>query len=138
MDRFYIIVSSIALVFLILILIFFGLMSSSRNQVVYPPISMQCPDGWRAYDASNCLIPPSGTRNTGNIWSGSQLSSNFSNAKYTPGINVTDPKHPRINFSDAGWSTGVYAGLKPICAQQQWATQNGIFWDGVSNYNSCR
>ena len=34
-----------------------------------------------------------------------------------------------IDFSNPAW-TGV-------CDKKKWANENGIVWDGISNYNSC-
>jgi hypothetical protein len=38
--------------------------------------------------------------------------------------------------NDAEW-TAAYPGLTVRCAKQKWALDNGIVWDGVTNYNGC-
>jgi len=70
METFYIVVLSIAIGFLILLLTFFGILMSSKNSdVVFPPVSTQCPDKWKA-DGSLCIMNLSGGLNTGNIYTG--------------------------------------------------------------------
>lgn len=141
METFYIIVLSVAIVFLILILTFFGVLMTRTNLVVYPPVANVCPDKWEpATDGSSCIIPDADGANVGNIYvSAGTFAPTFT--KYTPGISgymngLTDVSF--INFGDAGWtSNSNYTGLTSICAQQKWTNQFGINWDGVSNYNSC-
>ena len=51
---------------------------------------------------------------------------------YTPGYSydISDNVISQfIDFSDPKW--------KGICDKKKWANENGIVWDGVSNYNSC-
>jgi len=60
----------------------------------------------------------------------------------TPGLNpVGSTGNPAgavmVKFSDPKWSAAPYSGMTSICAQKKWASQYGINWDGVSNYNSC-
>lgn len=124
METFYLIVIGIAIVVLILILTFVGLlMQTGKKNVVYPPIANTCPDGW-AIDGSYCEIPVTGSPNM-NGKSRSTLSGTFPSGV----VNGTkfDPNH-------AGWMS---SGKTAICEQKKWANKNNILWDGVSNYNSC-
>lgn len=133
MDRFYIIVLSIAVVLLILILTIIGLMmkSTSTNTAVFPPIVNTCPDYWTiGLDASSCAIPTDSTqKNVGSIYDSNNKLLLISANTY--GLNQTNKD---IIFSDPGWVKG---GASAICAQQKWANQYNIMWDGVTNYNGC-
>lgn len=133
MDRFYIIVLSIAVVLLILILTIIGLMmkSTSTNSAVFPPTLNTCPDYWTTgMDPSSCAIPvDSSQKNTGSIYDSKNklLLTSVNTFGFTSLTND-------IKFGDPAWSKG---GTKSICAQQKWANQYNIMWDGVTNYNGC-
>ena len=132
MDSFYLIVLGVAVVFMILILIFIGLMMKTKNQnTVYPPIVNTCPDGWTITDGSSCIIPGftnADSTNVGNFTSSSVKTLKDSLSAYaTVTSNI-------FSSSDPKW---ISTGLTPICGQKQWAVNNQIAWDGVSNYNSC-
>ena len=46
----------------------------------------------------------------------------------------------QMNNNDASWNTiysNTYAGLTARCAKRKWAIENGIVWDGITNYNGC-
>ena len=131
MDIFYIIVSSVAIIILILILTYIGInMTYYKGKVAYPPHSASCPDTWTvASDSSSCLIPAANSVNAGKLYdSDGKL---IANNKTTYGLNITTNS---INFTDAGWTAG---GLSAQCSQKAWANQMGIMWDGISNYNKC-
>jgi len=123
MDVFYLIVLSIAVVLLILILTFIGLlMRNQRKGEIFPPVSNTCPDGWTvATDSNSCIIPTSVPTAFAGI-----TDSN------TPGRSADKSA---IDFSNSGW-TGL-GGKSAICAKRNWANTYGVVWDGVSNYNSC-
>lgn len=124
METFYLIVLGIAIVVLILILTFVGLlMQTGKKNLVYPPIANTCPDGWDI-DGSYCVIPATGSPNM-NGKSQLDLSGTF-HAGVVTGA--------RFDPNAAGWTS---SGKTAICAQKAWATKNNILWDGVSNYNSC-
>jgi hypothetical protein len=139
MDQFYFIVLTIALVFLILVLTFFGILMGRKNMTVYPPTAANCPDGWSlASDGSNCRLPSIGSVNTGVVGaiygSNGMVSNTFISS--TPGLSLAT-NSSKIKFTDPAWSGGIYSGLNTTCAHKKWASQFGINWDGVSNYNSC-
>jgi hypothetical protein len=135
MEMFHVIVLTVALVILILLLTFIGIiMSKNRTSQAYPPAYNTCPDYWAvATDGSNCVIPNFNGINTGTLYtSGGILNSSVYS---TFGFNSpTDPKTNKttyqINFTDPSWKGSV-------CNQKAWATNNNIVWDGISNYNSC-
>jgi hypothetical protein len=46
----------------------------------------------------------------------------------------------KMNGNDASWNTiydDAYTGLTARCAKRKWAIDNGIVWDGITNYNGC-
>lgn len=46
----------------------------------------------------------------------------------------------KMNENDASWNTiygNAYVGKTVRCAKRQWANENGIVWDGITNYNGC-
>ncbi len=126
METFYLIVLGIAIVVLILILTFVGLlMQTGKKNVVYPPIANTCPDGWTVDSDGSCNIPTTGSSNmNGKLQSDLETSLSL----VTATSNKFDPNH-------AGWTS---SGKTAICAQKKWANKNNILWDGVSNYNSCK
>jgi hypothetical protein len=124
MDQFYFIVLSVAVVFLIILLTIIGiLLRKAQSTIPFPPTSYSCPDYWQvSTDGSSCIVPQNGAINTGD---------NPINSNNTYGYNSSNGT---VNFTDAGWAG---SGSRAICQQKQWANQNGIIWNGVSNYNAC-
>jgi hypothetical protein len=131
MDIYYIIVSTIAVVILILVLTYIGItMTYYKGKSAYPPQAATCPDTWAiASDGSSCLIPASTTSNVGKLYD--STGKLIANSGTTYGLSITKNS---INFADAGWTKG---GLSPQCSQKAWANQMGIQWDGIANYNKC-
>ena len=139
MEQFHIIVLSIAAIALILILIFVGILLSKGNtNQAYPPSYGVCPDYWEIEtdeetNKSKCIIPniQKTKLNIGNMYDENTmtLKSEITN---TPGYSnmMSDNEIVQyIDFSNPAW-TGV-------CDKKKWANENGIVWDGISNYNSC-
>jgi len=127
METFYVIVLVVAVIMLVIVLAIFGvMMQHQNNQTVYPPTSNRCPDFW-TYDNGVCS-KPSSSINLG-IYSDSAktLNADPKLPPYTSTIATFDP-------SNNQWSL---SGKSVVCAQRDWATQSGIVWDGVSNYNNC-
>jgi len=156
MELFYIIVTVIAIVFLILILTVIGILMRYQNKsTVFPPVANDCPDFWTiAEDGTKCKIPTFGQKNVGSLYN-TNNSIKIKNAKkdsagsyefptYLPPLPVTNGSTDSngnqvnapntINFKDDFWSS---QGKTAVCAQKQWADNWGITWDGVTNYNSC-
>jgi len=151
MERFHIVVLSIAAILLIILLTFIGIiMGNQKKGQTFPPEQYNCPDYWQVYSDSStsantpaaaiasakCIIPSAKSKlNCGNIYEGELLISDIaSNPTVTPGFNSVKQADGSvinyINFNDPGWAGG-------ICAKRTWAINHRIAWDGVSNYNSC-
>ena len=127
MDNFYMIVIIVAIIALIGVLTYVGMiMAYGEGTEVYPPKSTTCPDYWVIDENKKCKIPSNGDKNTGSLYESSLLSES---AKQTIGIDGTTA----IDFEHDDWK----ASGQPICAKQTWAKTYGIVWDGISNYNDC-
>jgi len=137
MDIFYIIVLSVAIILLILILTYLGIVMTknkkSDNSTAFPPIQSTCPDYWSISktDLSSCEVPIKGARNAGTIYD--TAGAVLLDSKTTPGYK-TGSTPLKINFNDGAWSAG---GKSATCSQKTWANQNNVIWDGISNYNGC-
>ena len=151
MELFYIIVTVIAIVLLILILTIIGIaMRYQDKNTVFPPVANDCPDFWTvANDGKSCAIPTKDKKNVGTLYDPLAAPDNNRNIKlkpltennrytfptYTPATNGNSTAAAStINFTDDAWST---QGQTAICAKKKWAINWGITWDGVTNYNSC-
>ena len=140
MDTFYVIVSVIAVIILIIIFSSIGVMlkySSTNN--IYPPTANTCPEYWNIDSSNNCIIPTSDSNNPnkGTLYRDNGIiylttdSTDTSGKIYTPGY---DSNSGTINFSDVNWSS---EGKTAVCYKKEWASKNSIEWDGISNYNAC-
>ena len=159
-DPFYMYVSVGALVLLIIVLTALGIMMTYlQSTTSFPPTQNSCPDYWDA-SASNpdlCKFPLKGGKNVGEIEKYSEngyinASSGTADSWHTklklqtddtPPIvfdttkkNLTKYAYIQLNNNDSGWSS-LYPGKTARCAQQAWAIENGLVWDGVTNYNGC-
>ena len=125
MDKFYIIVLSVATVFLILILTFMGILLRSQDKnIAFPPTANICPDYWTLTDSSFCVI---GNVNRGDIPDSGFSTTDTTQTPYTTFSTQFDP-------TNTAWNSN---GMSAICNKRQWANSHNIVWDGVSNYNSC-
>ena len=145
MEFFYIIVLSIAVIFLIVILTLIGILmkESKKKSGTFPPIVNNCPDYWVIADGStSCTIPTKTTstieKNAGSLYGTDTTlvitpitASSGSFPTKTPGF-ITSCS--TIDFTDAAWSA---QGKTSTCAQKQWAQKWGIAWDGITNNNTC-
>jgi hypothetical protein len=140
MQTFHIIVLSIALVILILLLTFVGiLMGKQHSTQPFPPLANTCPDYWQvSSDGTKCIIPNANSINTGKLYTGAILTSDAYNASIFPGFSSsTDSNNQPVysmNFNDPGWSG---TGVQGICSKRNWAKNYNIEWDGISNYTNC-
>lgn len=159
MDSFQQLVLGISIIILILVLIGVGMMMRMETSVlVYPPIIQPCPDGWNSDSSGNCYfvgknggkaILPNGTMNNSvaisqqyplyqATYENGQL--DFSSGNYSFGVSSNPPLNESItntvvfNTNDPAWA---YQGGTNLCAQQKFANQYSIYWDGVSNTNQC-
>jgi hypothetical protein len=164
-DPFYMYVGVGALVILILVLIGLGIMMSELQSVtLFPPIQNACPDYWDLSSNGQCVFPHATDkdRNQGSavilknssVSSGSIQAIDITSTGFTnwghklsvsDGINTYKSGDGQRNYiyvslSDASGQAGLkqlYPGLTTICAQKKWALNNGLVWDGVTNYNGC-
>lgn len=137
MDLFYLIVGSIAVVLLIVMLTYAGILMTYNKKTTssdpFPPSKSTCPDYWTAsQDLSYCMIPGKTSRNIGTIFDSKTGVTNLT-VTSTPGYNQGSGSD-RINFNDTDWSKSGTS----TCNQKTWAKTYGVFWDGVTNYNGCK
>ena len=148
MEPYYIIVSVIALIFLLLLLGFMWFLMYYRSQnsdTTFPPNVNNCPDYWLTDNNGNCLVPAYNANglqtNTGLLYTQNSNNKIALNTKLSPdgkasapGFTVIDNSgNSFINFKN-GW-TSLAGGS--TCAQRAWANSYNIVWDGITNYNSC-
>jgi len=132
MQTFQIIVLSVATVVLILALTAIGLILGKRKtNLAYPPLYGTCPDYWTvASDGSSCIIPTAqSSLNVGSLYNPGTSVFNPT-VQTTPGYSYDASNNQSlINFSNSGW--------QGMCSLQTWTVNNGVVWDGVTNYNLC-
>ena len=127
MSSFYLIVLSIAVIFLIIILTSIGMTikNAKVNANIFPPVAALCPDYWEIDPSGNqCIIP------TNKINDGGGAS-----ALYSAGTYGLSKSNNKINFSDSKWVNN--SNSSQMCAHRSWALANNIIWSGVSNSNQC-
>lgn len=110
MDTFHKVVIFVSIFVLFSMLISVAmLLDKGNNTTVYPPSALTCPDYWTE-TKDGCQ----------------------------PGTLNNDPSHGTINFEDRSgdWANGL-GGMSNTCAKKSWANNNGVLWDGISNYNGC-
>jgi len=139
MDTFHVVVLSVAIVLLIAVLTFFGIVLTKKTNTIlaFPPVYNTCPNYWSiSADGSSCIVPnPSNSLNTGSLIMGSGIPSTglTSSPGFKTYFDVSNAMNVyTINFNDAGWTNGG-----GVCSWKTWAQQNNVVWDGVDNYNSC-
>jgi len=131
MDYFYVIVSTIVIIFLIIVLTYYGivLQKQLKGNTAFPPQPpSQCPDYWSSAQDGSCNIPRISDRNLGSIYNGTSINLT---SDTTFGLSNDNTK---INFNNSSWSAGATSAL---CKQKDWSKKYNIMWDGVSNYNGC-
>jgi hypothetical protein len=119
---FYFIVSTIALVILIITLVAIGIaFNKPNNAEVFPTVPSRCPDYW-TYDGSGsvCTVPESGSLNAPSSVLDSETTFGYSSGK--------------VDFSNERWSQG---GTSTTCKLKSWANKYNVKWDGITNYNNC-
>jgi hypothetical protein len=144
MEQFYVIVTSIAVVILIIALIFMGIiMRNTKNTVIFPANQAPCPDLWTiSPDLSYCYY---NGKNNGSYTSFDSTtlkdsSSNQIKSSNTPFpfVSVTGKNTVIPSTFNPQWKTNDFnRGVTPICSQNLWATQNNIQWTGIKEYNGC-
>jgi len=120
MDIFYIVVSSIAIILLILILTVIGIMMKSQNAITnYPPYQSQCPDYWGVNADGTCQQPASDNR-INNLPTSYRAASDDT-------LNKAKTSGPTIGPYTFDFSKNS------ICDNMAWTKRWSIQWDGVSN-----
>ena len=142
MERFYWIVILIALLALLGILTYVGiLMTYYRDKdTTYPPVAATCPDFWMVSDENpnKCKVPAGNDSavNTGGVYTKNEQDPD--NVTYDSQLNTTttfglDAHNNTIDFAHTDWGMGGTS----TCKKQAWANQYGLVWDGVTNFNGC-
>lgn len=145
MELFYIIVSVVTVVILILLLTFVGLMMrNGKKTQQFPPNVEQCPDMWIP-DGSYCHF--NGVNNGTYVISDDKKYLSKNGTKCAGGFepNVAPffvnggstsllQNSTTIEPANSKWST---TGVSAICQQNEWATKYGIQWSGISQLNNC-
>jgi hypothetical protein len=93
-----------------------------QKKIRCSPTQNTCPDGWMFNSRG---MPNAGVRKRGAITIGRH--NRDKQPDKSNGCGVLCPNQP----------TGCRTGKTAICAKHAWAN-NGVTWDGVSNYNSCK
>ena len=119
MDWYYIIVLIIATILLIFGLTVVGIaMTKSGNKANFPDFQNTCPDFW-TLSGSVCSPPVSGI----NVPKGTKP------VLQHTGVTLDNNEISAIDIGSSNWTS--------ICDKSSWANTNKIYWDGVSNNNSC-
>lgn len=138
MELFYIIVLSVAVLFLILLLTSFGVMlKKSKTVKAYPQNAPNCPDYWDVVPSVNpdgtlkykCRVPSGIDMN--------KIKKYSKNSKNIPPTSISnDPSGG--NYIDF-YSDEMWHGNTGVCSKYAWATTNNygtINWDGITNVNN--
>jgi hypothetical protein len=104
----------------------------------------KCPDGWKMdmimqepykMKKTRCYVPPSNVTFQTNSSDNSLIDKN---GKTIPGsVGKEGGVEPHIIFTDEKWYENAPPGITRECYLQQWANQNGISWNGISNNWKC-
>ena len=109
MDGFQKFVLVSAIVILIISLVFIGIsLSSSANNVIWPPMVPECPDYW--------------------ISDGSGNNSTCINVK---GLGTCPPQSGQ-KYQTMNFNTSAFTGSSGTCNKYNWATNCNVSWDGIT------
>lgn len=105
------IVICIAIITLIISLVIIGhYLRNSKSNSIYPPVVSNCPDYWEEK-----IIP-----------------GNANNRKHcVNNKEINNGKPDTVKVKD--FNSGDWQGFIGRCRKQQWAVQNELTWDGVTN-----
>lgn len=122
MDRFYNIVVIVAIVILILCLIAVGIMlQNKKEETIFPEKVSPCPDGWEVTSDGGCKVPAAGHKNV-------PATFNYDTQIWKDSADGTSSN----TYTN---SSTIYLAETSRCNKKNWAKDNGIIWDGASNYN---
>ena len=129
MQNFYFTVLIVAFTLLIIALVGVGILMHKNHDVIsieYPSIQNKCPDNWEVQTDGKCVV----NKNNINLGTSSFFGNLIASTPTVP--NIIDAI---IENNDKKTVTWKQDALR--CDKKKWAIQNGIMWDGVSNYNQC-
>lgn len=140
METFYIIVLSIAILFLILILTSVGILLSTKNNIeVYPPMKNDCPDYWQSSNENNQIVCTPNNKNYGKLKLSFATDYKITKTDLFVPDNVSNDiitsDNKKINFNHPSWASAYNS--TNTCALYKWTNDNNVVWDGISNYNAC-
>jgi len=135
MDNFYLIVITIAILLLIVILTYLGiLMNNQKNSAIQFPTTEPhiCPDYWKTdenEDKKTVCVVPVDEVNIGDLLTtitteNDEIKTHLEN---TVGYNKKDNNIQTLDFNDEKeWS---------VCKKKEWALKHNVFWNGVAEYS---
>jgi len=139
MDLFYIVVLSVAVLFLILTLTSFGVMlKKSKSVKAYPQNSPYCPDYWDVVPSVSsdgvlsykCRVPDDMVSKIDSLKKYAKNTKNINNSVATDSSGRT-----YIDF----FTNDMWSGNTGVCNKYSWATTNNagtVNWDGITNVNN--
>ena len=123
---YYTVVLIIATIILIIALVAVGIsLTMGSNKKPFPEYQYVCPDYW---DASGSLCFPS--KFNVNIPTPDKFTGAVPSIGHT-GVKLSEDKKKIVSIDT---NDNVWSG---VCDKSSWSKTNGLFWDGVSNYNQC-
>jgi hypothetical protein len=140
MDSFYLTVASIAVIILILMLTYVGvLLYYTKTSDTFPPMRNQCPDYWELTDSNKCVFPAnSASKNRGSLKSDATTPAliNLTTEPRLKDVVVASGGKSHFDMNSEVWNN-LYGKKGELCNKKYWANLNNISWDGVSNSNEC-
>jgi hypothetical protein len=160
MDYSYFVILAISTTMLVLLLVIFGAMlSTKKSDFVFPNTPNQCPDSWPIWD-DGCLYLPEGLEEEMKKLRANDSKTYINNydrikplldrAKNIGKNNGTLNSLNRLQLSQTPLdSHSNIWDFKPgsvaihfnesatLCDKKKWSNFYGIKWDGVSNFNHC-
>lgn len=128
MDRFYNIVVIVAIVILILCLIAVGIMlQNKKEETIFPEKVSPCPDGWAVTSDGGCTVPAAGHKNV-------PARFNYDTQIWKDSADAASALNGNAGNTFTNGST-IFLAETSRCNKKKWAKDNGIIWDGASNYN---
>ncbi len=122
MDSFQKGILILAIIILLIALIFIGMtLNSTQNNILWPPITADCPDYWTIAGS----VDASGNDVSGNDVSGNSICINKKDLGTCPAQN--GQQHLTMNFN-----TSTYTGSQGLCNKYTWANSCGVTWDGIT------
>ena len=126
-------------ILLVVILIFLGVtLNKSNASEPWPPATSACPDYWLDFPYNTTSGAPISNYVAGSQCVGTNDATNVDgmNLGKTITATITNPKGgPKITtpYNLSGTVDGyTFTGTNGACHKRDWATANGISWDGIT------